>query len=77
MELAAKVIQVTMYTRILIPVDGSKTAEHVLPYARTLARTLEIPVELMGRVAFPRVGELPYLLTLGPHGFYWFELVDT
>ena len=37
----------------------------------------KIPVELMGRVAFPRVGELPYLLTLGPHGFYWFELVDT
>jgi len=36
----------------------------------------KIPVELMGRVAFPRVGELPYLLTLGPHGFYWFELVD-
>ena len=34
------------------------------------------PVELMGRVTFPRVGELPYLLTIGPHGFYWFELVD-
>ena len=34
------------------------------------------PVELIGRVAFPRIGELPYLLTLGPHDFYWFELTD-
>ena len=34
------------------------------------------PVELFGRVPFPKVGELPYLLTLGGHGFYWFQLVD-
>jgi nucleotide-binding universal stress UspA family protein len=39
-----------MYTRILIPLDGSKTAENVLPYARTLANTLKIPVELIGVV---------------------------
>jgi maltose alpha-D-glucosyltransferase/alpha-amylase len=32
------------------------------------------PVELFGRTAFPPVGELPYLLTLGPHTFYWFAL---
>ena len=32
------------------------------------------PVEMLGRVHFPRIGELPYLLTLGPHGFYWFTL---
>jgi maltose alpha-D-glucosyltransferase/alpha-amylase len=25
-------------------------------------------------VEFPRIGELPYLLTLPPHGFIWFEL---
>jgi maltose alpha-D-glucosyltransferase/alpha-amylase len=36
----------------------------------------KMPVELFGRVPFPLVGELPYLLTLGGHGFYWFELVD-
>jgi maltose alpha-D-glucosyltransferase/alpha-amylase len=35
-----------------------------------------VPVELIGRVHFPRIGELPYLLTLGPHDFYWFELTD-
>ncbi|HZA19642.1 MAG TPA: maltose alpha-D-glucosyltransferase, partial [Actinomycetota bacterium] len=34
------------------------------------------PVELLGRERFPRVGELPYLLTFGPHAFYWFELED-
>ncbi len=33
-----------------------------------------VPVELFGKVAFPRIGELPYLLTFGPHVFYWFEL---
>jgi maltose alpha-D-glucosyltransferase/alpha-amylase len=25
-------------------------------------------------VHFPKIGELPYLLTLGGHGFYWFKL---
>ena len=33
------------------------------------------PLELFGHVAFPQVGELPYLLTLGPHNFYWFSLL--
>ena len=37
----------------------------------------KMPVELFGRVPFPPIGELPYFLTLGGHGFYWFELVDT
>jgi maltose alpha-D-glucosyltransferase/alpha-amylase len=32
------------------------------------------PVECMGGVTFPRIGELPYLLTLPGHGFYWFRL---
>jgi maltose alpha-D-glucosyltransferase/alpha-amylase len=33
-----------------------------------------VPVELFGNSAFPGIGELPYLLTLGPYGFYWFRL---
>jgi len=33
-----------------------------------------VPVECFGNNSFPRIGELPYLLTLGPHGFYWFLL---
>ncbi|MEO8457207.1 MAG: maltose alpha-D-glucosyltransferase [Chloroflexota bacterium] len=32
------------------------------------------PVELFGFTNFPRIGELPYFLTLGPHAFYWFSL---
>jgi maltose alpha-D-glucosyltransferase/alpha-amylase len=32
------------------------------------------PVETMGGVPFPPIGELPYLLTLPGHGFYWFTL---
>ena len=39
-----------MYTRMLIPLDGSKVAEQVLPYARFLAKGLRIPVELLGVV---------------------------
>ncbi|HEY1465807.1 MAG TPA: maltose alpha-D-glucosyltransferase [Acidimicrobiales bacterium] len=32
------------------------------------------PVELFGNMEFPVVGDLPYFITLGPHGFYWFAL---
>ncbi len=33
-----------------------------------------VPVELLGRTSFPPIGELPYLLTLPGHSFYWFQL---
>jgi maltose alpha-D-glucosyltransferase / alpha-amylase len=33
-----------------------------------------MPVEIIGETHFPLIGELPYFLTLGPHGFYWFRL---
>jgi len=36
-----------MYTKILIPLDGSRTSERVLPFARALAKTLKLPVELL------------------------------
>jgi maltose alpha-D-glucosyltransferase / alpha-amylase len=36
----------------------------------------KVPVEMSGRSTFPRIGELPYLLTLGPRGFFWFQLLD-
>ena len=35
------------------------------------------PVELFGQTSFPPIGELPYLLTLGPHAFYWLALEPT
>ena len=39
-----------MFTRMLIPLDGSKTAEQVLPYARRLATVSDVSVELLGVV---------------------------
>ncbi len=32
------------------------------------------PVELLGGAEFPLIGELPYLLTLAPRGYFWFHL---
>ena len=32
---------------------------------------------LMGRTSFPTIGDLPYMLTLPAHGFYWFRLAVT
>jgi maltose alpha-D-glucosyltransferase/alpha-amylase len=57
---------------ILCVANLSRFAQYVeLDLSRFAGRT---PVELIGRVHFPRIGELPYLLTLGPHDFLWFEL---
>jgi nucleotide-binding universal stress UspA family protein len=39
-----------MYTRMLIPLDGSKLAENVLPYARTLAGAMDLRIELLSVV---------------------------
>ena len=35
-----------------------------------------LPTEIIGGQAFPPIGEQPYFLSLGPHGFYWFDLVS-
>ncbi|MDQ3448537.1 MAG: putative maltokinase, partial [Chloroflexota bacterium] len=35
----------------------------------------QVPVEMFGHVEFPAIGERPFFLTLGPHAFYWFQLV--
>src|SRR6188472_909786 len=34
------------------------------------------PEEMLGRTRFPRIGELPYLLTLAPRGWFWFLLKE-
>jgi maltose alpha-D-glucosyltransferase/alpha-amylase len=36
-----------------------------------------VPVELQAGALFPPIGELTYLLTLLPYGFYWFALAAT
>lgn len=33
-----------------------------------------VPMEMLGFTPFPRIGKLPYFLTLPGYGFYWFEL---
>ena len=35
-----------------------------------------MPVELLGRSAFPPIGDLPYFITLPGYGFYWFLLAE-
>jgi len=35
-----------------------------------------VPLEMLGRTRFPAIGELPYMITLAPYGFYWFQLKE-
>jgi len=34
-----------------------------------------VPLELWSKNCFPPIGDLSYLLTLGPHNFLWFRLL--
>src|ERR1700754_1130389 len=34
----------------------------------------QVPIEIMGGSSFPPVGQLPYLLTVPPYGFYAFQI---
>ncbi len=36
----------------------------------------QVPVEMLGRSAFPPIGDLPYFITLVGYGFYWFLLAE-
>jgi maltose alpha-D-glucosyltransferase/alpha-amylase len=57
---------------ILCVANLSRTAQPVeLNLAAYKGR---VPVEMLGRTTFPPIGDLPYLLTLSAHGFYWFRL---
>jgi nucleotide-binding universal stress UspA family protein len=47
-----------MYTRLLVPLDGSKTAEKVLPYSRFLAARLKLPVELLEVIDIVEIARL-------------------
>jgi nucleotide-binding universal stress UspA family protein len=46
-----------VFGRMLIPLDGSKTAEDVLPYARRLAAGARVAVELLGVVEMADIAE--------------------
>jgi maltose alpha-D-glucosyltransferase/alpha-amylase len=57
---------------VLVVANLSRFVEYVeLDLARFKGKC---PIELFGQHAFPPIGDLPYLLTLGPHAFYWFEI---
>jgi maltose alpha-D-glucosyltransferase/alpha-amylase len=32
------------------------------------------PIEMLGESRFPTIGAQPYVITLGPYGYYWFRL---
>ncbi len=34
-----------------------------------------VPTELFGRMTFPEITDAPYFISLGPHDFYWLQLV--
>jgi maltose alpha-D-glucosyltransferase/alpha-amylase len=62
--------------------DARETILIVANLARTVqpaeldlkAFTGLIPIEMSGMTEFPRIGERPYFLTLGPYASYWFSL---
>ena len=60
--------------RVLVVANLSRNAQFVELELGEFAGMM--PVELFGQTEFPRIGELPYFVTLGPYGFYWFELID-
>ena len=60
--------------RILVVANLSRFVQFVQIDLKEFAGI--VPEEMFGRSPFPRIGELPYLLTLGPHGFMWFSIPD-
>jgi len=57
---------------VLVVANLARSAQFVeLDLSRFAGAT---PVELFGPTPFPRIGELPYFLTLAPYGCYWFAL---
>ena len=58
--------------KILIVNNLSKSAQAVELDLRQYKGS--IPIEMFGGNLFPRIGDLYYLLTLGPYQFFWFRL---
>jgi nucleotide-binding universal stress UspA family protein len=44
-----------MYSKLLVPLDGSRFSEAILPYALTFAKTLHVPVDLLHVIEPERV----------------------
>jgi maltose alpha-D-glucosyltransferase/alpha-amylase len=58
--------------QVLVVCNLSSSAQAVELDLRSLAGA--VPIEMFGKSLFPRIGELPYLITLGPYDFFWFRL---
>ena len=58
--------------RILVVANLSRFSQSVELDLK--AYTGMTPVEVFGRIPFREINDEPYLLTLGPHCFYWFRL---
>ena len=58
--------------KVLVVNNLSSTAQAVELDLRHLAGA--IPVEMAGRSLFPRIGQRPYVMTLGPYDFFWLKL---
>jgi maltose alpha-D-glucosyltransferase/alpha-amylase len=58
--------------KILVVNNLSKSAQAVELDLRQYKGS--IPIEMFGGNLFPRIGDLYYLLTLGPYQFFWFRL---
>jgi len=58
--------------RVLVVCNLSSTAQAVELDLSSVAGA--VPIEMFGKSLFPRIGTLPYLLTMGPYAFYWFRL---
>ena len=59
-----------MFTRLLIPLDGSKTAEQVVPWARVFAEDFKLPVELLAVI------DVETLLTSADKARHYDKLVE-
>ncbi|MBB5954361.1 maltose alpha-D-glucosyltransferase/alpha-amylase [Saccharothrix tamanrassetensis] len=83
LELCASNPGVLAYQRRCVAEDGVETVVLCVNNLSRFPQPVELdlreyegrtPVELIGGARFPRIGELPYLLTLSGHGFYWLVL---
>ncbi|MGH7710366.1 MAG: maltose alpha-D-glucosyltransferase [Gemmatimonadaceae bacterium] len=58
--------------RVLCVANLSRFAQ---PVSLDLAHLAGVtPIEMLGYVEFPKIGQSQYCLSLGPYGFFWFEL---
>ncbi len=75
--------KVLAYLREFTQADGTEETILCVSNLSRTAQAVELdlsafngrsPVEVIGGSIFPAIGQLPYLLTLPPYGFYWFAL---